>query len=165
MAENRLYSVAAIAKLLDVPESTLHYWKNRFDEVLPSVGRGRSKRFRPEAVEIFRTIGRLLGQGLSAADVRAELIRHYPVNAAHAPTSETAPRPAVPAVSAEKGTAVGGDGEADMAMAAGIGTEIAKALLVQFGRHFQQPHPPPCPRRAWRGCARSLRRCATQMPP
>ena len=155
MAENRLYSVAAIAKLLDVPESTLHYWKNRFDEVLPSVGRGRSKRFRPEAVEIFRAIGRLLGQGLSAADVRAELIRHYPVNAAHAPTSETVPRPAVPAVSADKGTPVGDDGEAVMAMAAGIGTEIAKALLVQFGRHFQQ-QPPALPEESAEGLRAEL---------
>jgi DNA-binding transcriptional MerR regulator len=156
VAENRLYSVAAIAKLLDVPESTLHYWKNRFDEVLPSVGRGRSKRFRPEAVEIFRAIGRLLGQGLSAADVRAELIRHYPVNAAHAPTSETVPRPAVPAVSADNGTAVGGDSEAVMAMAAGIGTEIAKALLVQFGRHFQQPQPPALPEESVEGLRAEL---------
>ena len=57
MAENRLYSVASIAKLLDVPESTLHYWKNRFDDVLPSIGRGRNKRFRPEALDVFRDIG------------------------------------------------------------------------------------------------------------
>ena len=75
MAETRLYSIAAIAKALDVPESTLHYWKNRFDDVLPSVGRGRGKRFRAEALDIFRAIGGMLAQGMSSADVRATLAR------------------------------------------------------------------------------------------
>ncbi len=126
MAENRLYSVAAIAKLLDVPESTLHYWKNRFDDVLPSLGRGRNKRFRPEAVDIFRTIGRLLGQGLSAADVRTELARQYPVNAVHEPATSPAiePAPAIP-----------GDGAA-LEMATRIGSEIAKTLLTHLHQNL-----------------------------
>lgn len=134
MGENRLYSVAAIAKLLDIPESTLHYWKNRFDEVLPSVGRGRNKRYRPEAVEIFRSIAGLFGQGLSAADVRTELVRQYPVNVAHAPAASPdapceSPEPAMPIAAPDAGQ---GDGGAVMAMAAGIGTEIARALLAHF---------------------------------
>lgn len=80
MPEARLYSIAAIAKVLDQPESTLHYWKNRFDAFLPSVGEGRHKRFRPEALDIFKTIHQLLRQGLSAADVRVELSRLFPMN-------------------------------------------------------------------------------------
>jgi DNA-binding transcriptional MerR regulator len=76
----KLYSISAIAKLLDLPESTLHYWKNRFDQLLPSVGHGRHKRFRAEAVDIFRAIGNLLGSGLSVADARAELSKTLPVN-------------------------------------------------------------------------------------
>ncbi len=121
MAENRLYSVAAIAKLLDVPESTLHYWKNRFDDVLPSVGQGRGKRFRPEALDIFRAIGRMLGQGMSSADVRAELARQYPVNVAAQATVDIAPAsPATP------GT------EGAVAVASRIGAEIARSLLAHL---------------------------------
>ena len=77
MPENKLYSIAAIAKMLDAPESTLHYWKNRFDSVLPSVGQGRHKRFGAGAVEMFRDIARLLDAGLGVADVKAELVRTH----------------------------------------------------------------------------------------
>ena len=126
MSENRLYSVAAIAKVLDVPESTLHYWKNRFDDVLPSMGRGRNKRFRPEAVGIFRDIGAMLGQGMSCADVRAELVRRYPVNV----TAGSAEAVAVRTVDAAP-VADSGRDEA-VAVATRIGTEIAKTLLAHL---------------------------------
>ena len=73
MTHAKLYSISAIAKLLDLPESTLHYWKNRFEPFLPSVGQGRGKRFPAEAVEVFRAIGALLESGLSVADAKDEL--------------------------------------------------------------------------------------------
>jgi DNA-binding transcriptional MerR regulator len=133
VAENRLYSVASIAKLLDVPESTLHYWKNRFDDVLPSIGRGRNKRFRPEALEIFRNIGIRLGQGLSCADVRAELVRRYPVNVDTTPGA-VEPVRIVPVAAGESGH----DGA--LAVATRIGAEIAKTLLTHL---HQQLAPPP----------------------
>jgi DNA-binding transcriptional MerR regulator len=80
--ENRLYSIAAVARRLDVPESTLHYWKNRFRDHLPSLGEGRGRRFRPEALEIFRAIAEGLGRGLSVPEVKADLAGRFPVNAA-----------------------------------------------------------------------------------
>lgn len=79
MPETRLYSIAAVARLLEVPESTLHYWKNRFHAHLPSLGEGRGRRFRPEAVEVFRAIAEGLGRGLSVDDVKAELTDRFPV--------------------------------------------------------------------------------------
>nr|WP_211922650.1 MerR family transcriptional regulator [Solidesulfovibrio aerotolerans] len=125
VSDSRLYSIAAIAKILDMPESTLHYWKNRFDDVLPSLGAGRSKRFRAEAVAIFREIGGLLGQGLSAGDVRSELARRYPVNVGgDARRVKAASVLAVP------------QADAVLALAAGIGSEIARSLaehLVRLG--------------------------------
>lgn len=124
MAENRLYSVASIAKLLGMPESTLHYWKNRFDDVLPSIGRGRNKRFRPEALDVFRDIGAMLGQGMACDDVRAELTRRYPVNVA---TTATAVEPVAIRVA---DAAAGPNGALDVATR--IGTEIAKTLLTHL---------------------------------
>ncbi|MHC1790816.1 MerR family transcriptional regulator [Solidesulfovibrio sp.] len=127
MVDSRLYSIAAIGKILDVPESTLHYWKNRFDEVLPSLGHGRNKRFRAEALEVFRDIGTMLGQGMSARDVRTELARRYPVNVGGAP------QPSVPA----SGLAVypaALQPEAVLGMAAAIGSEIARTLAEHLGR-------------------------------
>jgi DNA-binding transcriptional MerR regulator len=118
--------------MLDVPESTLHYWKNRFDDVLPSVGQGRGKRFRAEAVDIFRSIGRLLGQGLSAADVRAELARSHPINITPTPAQ------AVTVIEGAPG-APSLAGDAALAMAAHIGAEIARSLA----NHLNQQLPPP----------------------
>jgi len=130
VTDSRLYSIAAIAKILDVPESTLHYWKNRFDDVLPSIGAGRGKRFRGEAVDIFREIGGMLGQGLSAGDVRSELMRKYPVNVGgEAQRFEPASAPAA------------AQPDVMLAMAAGIGSEIARALAEHLGRLGQTGGP------------------------
>ena len=132
MADNRLYSIAAIAKILDVPESTLHYWKNRFDDVLPSFGTGRGKRYRAEAVEIFRDIGAMLAQGLSAGDVRSELARRYPVNVG----SGQAQSPAAPLATTAATAGPGGTADAQtmLAMASAIGVEIARTLAEQLTR-------------------------------
>ena len=123
MADSRLYSIAAIAKILDVPESTLHYWKNRFDDVLPSMGNGRNKRFRAEAVDVFREIGGMLGQGMAAGDVRAALSRRYPVNVGGEVVAAGAQVPG-PA----------GQSETMLAMAAAIGSEIGRSLAEHLGR-------------------------------
>ena len=126
MTDNRLYSIAAIAKILDMPESTLHYWKNRFDDVLPSVGNGRNRRFRAEAVDVFREIGVMLGQGMGAGDVRSALARRYPVNVRGGVVAAV-PEPA--AVNAPAGQA-----ETMLAMAAAIGSEIARSLAGHLAR-------------------------------
>ncbi len=122
MTQARLYSIAALAKLLDQPESTLHYWKNRFDAFLPSLGEGRHKRFRPEAVDIFKTIGELLRQGLSAQDVRGELARLYPMNV---PAGEAQ---APGAADASVPISVQGPVWSSPEMTAQIGREIARAI-------------------------------------
>ena len=81
MSGKKILSVAEIARELELPESTVHYWKNRFAQHLPSVGRGRQKRFKPEAIEVFGTISRLLKEGHTARDVMDQLSRDYPLQA------------------------------------------------------------------------------------
>jgi len=80
--DERLLSVAEIARRLGVPESTVHYWKNRFAQHLPSSGSGRQKRFRPEAVEVFRVIAEMFSLGHSAQDVMETLGKRFPLTAA-----------------------------------------------------------------------------------
>ncbi len=95
MPDTRLYSIAAMARLLDVPESTLHYWKNRFHDHLPSLGQGRGRRFRPEALEIFRVIAAGLARGLSVDEVKADLAGRFPVNVpVGSPPTRARPGPA-----------------------------------------------------------------------
>ncbi|AMK10416.1 MerR family transcriptional regulator [Pseudodesulfovibrio indicus] len=119
MTGKKVLSVAEIARELELPESTVHYWKNRFAQHLPSVGRGRQKRFKPEAIEIFSTISRLLKEGHTARDVMDQLSQEYPLQA------DTMPA----AVPSESGVAVSaGSMEPVMKMAAAIGLEIAKSV-------------------------------------
>jgi Putative ATPase subunit of terminase (gpP-like). len=79
--DERLLSVAEIARKLGVPESTVHYWKNRFAQHLPSSGSGRQKRFRPEAVEVFRVVAEMFSLGHSAQDVMETLGKNFPLTA------------------------------------------------------------------------------------
>ena len=129
MTATKLLSVAEISRILDVPESTLHYWKNRFAQYLPSVGQKRQKRFRPEAVDVFGAISEMLRDGHSARDVMAELARRYPLTPSSVdersreqyspptgPVGQCAPAPE------------------SMQMAAAIGAEIARTIGEHLGR-------------------------------
>jgi len=117
MTGKKVLSVAEIARELELPESTVHYWKNRFAQHLPSVGRGRQKRFKPEAIEIFGTISRLLKEGHTARDVMDQLAQSYPLQA-----------DAMPETSAMPVVMNGNTMEPAMKMAAAIGLEIAKSV-------------------------------------
>lgn len=119
MTGKKVLSVAEIARELDLPESTVHYWKNRFAQHLPSVGRGRQKRFKPEAVEIFATISRLLKEGHTARDVMDRLSQDYPLQADAMPATSGGGQPSLQAA---------GSMDQVMTMAAAIGMEIAKSV-------------------------------------
>lgn len=117
MTGKKLLSVAEIARELEIPESTVHYWKNRFAQHLPSVGKGRQKRFKPEAVEVFGTIARMLKEGHTARDVMDSLSQSYPLQAnALAETDQQAS----PVQQYGMETAV--------KMAAAMGSELAKSI-------------------------------------
>ncbi|MDD4952877.1 MAG: MerR family transcriptional regulator [Desulfovibrionaceae bacterium] len=115
MSEKSLLSVAEIARRIGAPESTVHYWKNRFAQHIPSVGQGRQKRFRSEAVAVFTAISEMLKDGHTAKDVMDRLAKDYPLTAQAVP--EVPDRPAA-------GQAL----EPAMNLAAAMGLEMAKSL-------------------------------------
>ncbi len=41
-------TIKEIARRLDLPESNIRYYRDRFDRLLPSAGQGRKKRYKPE---------------------------------------------------------------------------------------------------------------------
>jgi len=123
MTAKKVLSVAEIARELELPESTVHYWKNRFAQHLPSVGRGRQKRFKPEAVEVFGTISRLLKEGHTARDVMDQLSQAFPLQA------DTMPEGALVGAGGAAPVMMNGNTmEPVMKMAAAIGMEIAKSV-------------------------------------
>ena len=124
MSFKKLLSVAEIARELEIPESTLHYWKNRFAQYLPSVGKNRQKRFKPEAVAIFKQISDMLGAGHTSKDVMAALSQSYPVNVAPVDDGpDSTPVPHTPPMGADTVAQMG----------AAIGAEIAKAIIQGLG--------------------------------
>jgi DNA-binding transcriptional MerR regulator len=50
------YSIREIARELNLPESTIRYYRDAFEAYLPSFGAGRRRRYPPEAVEILRIV-------------------------------------------------------------------------------------------------------------
>lgn len=64
--EPELLTIAELARNLDLPESTTRYYCNRFAEHLPSVGEGRRRRFRPEALDVLRTVAETMRRDKNA---------------------------------------------------------------------------------------------------
>ncbi len=73
-------TIAEIAARLDLPESTVRYYRDRFSEYVPIVGKGRQRRYPDEAVDVFHTIADGLRNGQTATMVEETLGRLYPRN-------------------------------------------------------------------------------------
>lgn len=137
--EERLLSVAEIARRLSVPESTVHYWKNRFAQHLPSAGTGRQKRFRPDAVEVFRLIAEMFSTGHSAQDVMEALGKRFPLTASldgHADQAVTGRGQA-----GHRAPGAPGDpqsAEAAVRMAAAIAKEMGAEIARSIGEGLRQ---------------------------
>ncbi len=74
-----LLTMAEIARQLNLPESTVRYYRDRFPEFVPAVGDGRGRRYRPEALDVLQTIADAMREGTPAEDVAAALARQYPI--------------------------------------------------------------------------------------
>lgn len=68
-----LLTIAEIAKRLNIPESTLRSWRDKFTDFIPTTGSGRKKRYKPEAVQVFKTIAELAAEQLTADDIAERL--------------------------------------------------------------------------------------------
>lgn len=137
--DERLLSVAEIARRLGVPESTVHYWKNRFAQHLPSLGTGRQKRFRPEAVEVFRVIAEMFSLGHSAQDVMEALGKNFPLTASlegdHFASGADAPFSNRPQREAASEAALA---DTAVRMAAAIAKEMGAEIARSIGEGLRQ---------------------------
>lgn len=73
-----LLTIAEIAKRLNHPESTVRSWRNRYDAWIPSVGSGRKKRYKPEAVRVFAVIAESVAEERSFDDIAERLTADFP---------------------------------------------------------------------------------------
>jgi DNA-binding transcriptional MerR regulator len=68
VGEQPVYSIGAVAQMLDVPASTLRAWEERYGVVVPTRSDGAQRLYSRNQVELLRYIKRQLDLGMSAAD-------------------------------------------------------------------------------------------------
>jgi DNA-binding transcriptional MerR regulator len=74
-----LSTLKDIARRLDIPESNLRYYRNRIGDFLPSAGKGRRRRYFPEAEEIFRKTIEYIGEGVTLDRVYSIFAENKPL--------------------------------------------------------------------------------------
>ena len=79
--EEQLLSIADIARHFSLPESTARYYCKRFSAFMPSVGEGRRKRYRKEALEVIGSVLESMRDTRTASGVEARLAERFPSNA------------------------------------------------------------------------------------
>ncbi|HEY8393614.1 MAG TPA: MerR family transcriptional regulator [Thermaerobacter sp.] len=75
--DRELLTIADIARRLGLPESTVRYYRDRFVAYIPTVGEGRHRRYRPEALEVLRFVADAMRAGTPAEDVEAALRQRF----------------------------------------------------------------------------------------
>jgi DNA-binding transcriptional MerR regulator len=65
----KLYTIAEMAKLLKIPESTARYYRDRHPEYLHYTGKGRKRRYTAEALEALRFICEQANNSRNADDI------------------------------------------------------------------------------------------------
>lgn len=74
-----LLTLKDIAQSIGVPESNLRYYKNRIGDFLPSIGKGRRRRYFPETIEIFKQTIEYLHNGVTLDRVHSILSESRPL--------------------------------------------------------------------------------------
>lgn len=91
----RLLTLKEIAKQIDIPESSLRKYREIFEDFIPGVGSGRGRRYREEAVEIFRNIRTWREhEHMPWEAITSKLAEKYPISAPTTTEEEPPPRAA-----------------------------------------------------------------------
>jgi CheY-like chemotaxis protein len=63
-----IYSIGAVARMLEVPVATIRNWEERYATVVPERSAGGQRLYSPDEVEQLRYVASQVARGLSAAD-------------------------------------------------------------------------------------------------
>lgn len=66
-------TIKQIAEELAIPESNLRYYRDKVSEFLASTGKGRKRRYSPEATDVFRTVIEMVRDGVSLEKIYVKL--------------------------------------------------------------------------------------------
>lgn len=74
-----LLTIAEIARRLDIPASSVTYYRDKFRAYIPEMGEGRHRRYSEEAFEVIRFISDCMRSGMPADGVEGALQEKYGV--------------------------------------------------------------------------------------
>jgi DNA-binding transcriptional MerR regulator len=83
-----IYSIGAVARMLDIPASTLRAWEERYGEITPARSSGAQRLYSRAQVERLRYIKGQIDAGVSAADAHRLLADE--IRAGHVPHAPAA---------------------------------------------------------------------------
>jgi CheY-like chemotaxis protein len=86
-----VYSIGAVARLLEVPVATIRNWEERYATVVPERSAGGQRLYSRDEVEQLRYVASQVAQGLSAADAH-RLLREGETGGPPAPSHEPGDR-------------------------------------------------------------------------
>lgn len=90
-------SLREIGRRLDIPPSTIVYYKDRFQAHLPqAIGSGRAKRYSEEALDVFAAIREMFAKSWPAEQIEAELAAGHPESSASEQASANRAKPRTP---------------------------------------------------------------------
>lgn len=74
-------TMTEVSEQLKIPRTTLNEWRQAFDEFVPCVGEGRSRRYIvPDAIEVFQTIAKLKQKETSTEEIGKILQKTVPMS-------------------------------------------------------------------------------------
>ena len=71
--EQPVYSIGAVAQMLEVPASTLRAWEERYGVIVPNRSGGSQRLYSRNQLELLRFVKRQIESGISAADAHRVL--------------------------------------------------------------------------------------------
>ena len=94
--QEALYSIGAVARMLDIPASTIRAWEERYEVVTPNRSEGAQRVYSRNQVEQLRFIKAKMEVGVSAADAHRLLAQE--LQAGRLPAAVREPRASPPPV-------------------------------------------------------------------
>lgn len=73
-------TIKQIADTLQIPESTIRFYRDRFEEYVPSIGTGRKRRYPENAIEVFRIIAESYERNMTAEEIKERLSLEFARN-------------------------------------------------------------------------------------
>lgn len=74
---DKLLTIAEIAAQLKMPESTIRYYRDKYLDFIPYKGKGRNRRYKPEAIDVFRSIAECMEHNLTQDQVEERLTAEF----------------------------------------------------------------------------------------